>query len=248
LKQSDKASLNNDFTRESPLGLVRPTLGDCLTKSADRVGVIDDSGITKNKNSLHRYFIIHKPYKMLSQFVGGDEGARLLGELDYNFPEGIHAIGRLDNDSEGLLILTTDKRITKLLFNSGQPHERTYLVKVQRKVTEETLEKLRSGVEIRIRGGDYWTTSPCEVELADEPQNLPDIPERLMYEGVTSWLIITLKEGKYHQVRKMVLAVGHKCKRLIRTSIDNLELEDLQSGGVLEIAEEKFFEKLHLIR
>ena len=194
----------------------------------------------------NRYFIIHKPYKMLSQFVGGDEGARLLGELDYNFPEGIHAIGRLDNDSEGLLILTTDKRITKLLFNSGQPHERTYLVKVQRKVTEETLEKLRLGVEIRIRGGDYWTTSPCEVELADEPQNLPDIPERLMYEGVTSWLKITLKEGKYHQVRKMVLAVGHKCKRLIRMSIDELELEDLQKGGVLEIAEEGFFEKLNL--
>jgi 23S rRNA pseudouridine2457 synthase len=142
--------------------------------------------------------------------------------------------------------LTTDKRITKLLFNSGQPHERTYLVKVQRKVTEETLEKLRLGVEIRIRGGDYWTTTPCGVELTHEPQNLPDIPERLMYEGETSWLKITLKEGKYHQVRKMVLAVGHKCKRLIRISIDTLELEDLPSGGVSEIAEDEFFEQLNL--
>lgn len=183
---------------------------------------------------------------MLSQFVGGHEGARLLSALDFDFPEGIHAIGRLDNESEGLLILTTDKRITKLLFNSGKSHERTYLVKVQRKVTEETLEKLRSGVEIRIRGGGYWITSPCDVELTEEPENLPDIPERLMFEGETSWLKITLKEGKYHQVRKMVLSVGHKCKRLIRVSIDNLELGDLQSGGVLEIAEDEFFEKLTL--
>lgn len=197
-------------------------------------------------NAPNRYFIIHKPYKMLSQFVGGDEGARLLCALDFDFPEGIHAIGRLDNESEGLLILTTDKRITKLLFNSGKSHERTYLVKVQRKVSEETLEKLRTGVRIRIRGGDYWTTSPCEVELIDEPRNLPDIPERLMFEGVTSWLKITLKEGKYHQVRKMVAAVGHKCKRLVRVSIDNLELGDLPSGGVLEIEGHEFFKKLNL--
>ncbi len=183
---------------------------------------------------------------MLSQFSGGHEGARLLGALDFEFPEGIHAIGRLDNDSEGLLILTTDKRITKLLFNCGKAHERTYLVKVQRKVTEETLEKLRTGVEIRIRGGDYWITSPCYVEITNEPTDLPDIPERLMFEGETSWLKITLKEGKYHQVRKMVLAVGHKCKRLIRISIDNLELGDLPSGGVLEIEESIFFERLCL--
>lgn len=196
--------------------------------------------------SINRYFIIHKPYKMLSQFVGGELDARLLSKLNFDFPEGIHAIGRLDNESEGLLILTTDKRITKLLFNSGKAHERTYLVKVQRKVPEETLEKLRRGVEIRIRGGDYWTTSPCEVELTDEPKNLPDIPERLMHDGITSWLRITLKEGKYHQVRKMVAAVGHKCKRLIRISIDNLKLGDLPSGGVLEIDEREFFERLHL--
>lgn len=183
---------------------------------------------------------------MLSQFVGGDEGARLLSALGFDFPEGIHAIGRLDNESEGLLILTTDKRITKLLFNSGKSHERTYLVKVQRKVTEETLGKLRTGVEIRIRGGGYWTTSPCDVELTEEPKNLPDIPERLMFEGETSWLKITLKEGKYHQVRKMVLAVGHKCKRLIRVSIDDLELGDLPSGTVLEIEESIFFNRLCL--
>ncbi len=184
---------------------------------------------------------------MLSQFADDKHGGRTLAALEFNFPEGIHAIGRLDNESEGLLILTTDKRITKLLFNSGKTHERTYLVKVQRKVTEETLEKLRTGVKIRIRGGDYWTTSPCEVALTNEPTNLPDIAERLMFEGETSWLKITLKEGKYRQVRKMVLAVGHKCKRLIRISIDNLELGNLPSGGVLELTETEFFESLELV-
>lgn len=194
----------------------------------------------------HQYYIFHKPFKMLSQFAEDRDGGRVLTALGYEFPEGIHAIGRLDNESEGLLILTTDKRITKLLFNSGKSHERSYVVKVQRKVTEETLSTLRSGVEIRIRGGDYWTTSPCEVELIDEPFNLPDIPERLMFEGEVSWLKITLREGKYHQIRKMVLAVGHKCKRLIRVSIDNLEMGDLPSGEVSEIAEKEFFERLNL--
>ena len=186
---------------------------------------------------------------MLSQFKrggAGSEEARLLGDLAYDFPEGIHAIGRLDNESEGLLILTTDKTITKLLFNSGEAHERSYLVKVQRKVSEETLEKLRTGVEIRIRGGEYWTTSPCDVELADEPAGLPEIDERLMYEGETSWLKITLKEGKYHQIRKMVAAVNHKCKRLIRISIDGLTLGDLPSGGVKKLSEDVFFQSLGL--
>lgn len=195
----------------------------------------------------NRYFILHKPYKMLSQFAVDKHGGRTIAALEFNFPEGIHAIGRLDNESEGLLILTTDKRVTKLLFNSGKTHKRTYLVKVQRKVTEETLEKLRTGVKIRIRGGDYWITSPCEVELTDEPPNLPDIPERLMFEGETSWLKITLKEGKYRQVRKMTLAVGHKCKRLVRISIDSLVLGNLPSGGVLELTETAFFERLGLV-
>ncbi len=200
-----------------------------------------------SKAETPRYFIINKPFRMLSQFIKGHPETKLLADLDYDFPEGTHAIGRLDNESEGLLILTTNKRITKLLFNSGEPHERSYLVKVQKKVSEETLDKLRTGITIRVRGGgEYWTTSPCLVELCKEPVGLPPIPETLMFQGETSWLKITLKEGKYHQIRKMVAAVGHKCKRLIRISIDDLKLGDLPSGGVKEIEERVFFEKLHL--
>jgi 23S rRNA pseudouridine2457 synthase len=83
----------------------------------------------------HRYFIIYKPYKMVSQFVSPDK-VNLLGDLDFNFPEGTHAIGRLDNNSEGLLILTTNKKVTALLFQSENPHKRTYLVQVEKHVSE----------------------------------------------------------------------------------------------------------------
>ena len=197
--------------------------------------------------SSNRYFIINKPYKMLSQFIEPVEGNKLLADLDFDFPEGTHAIGRLDSESEGLLILTTDKRITKLLYNSGEPHERSYLVKVQGKINDETLEKLRTGVSIRLRGGGaYWTTSPCWVEIAEEPENLPEIPERIYHNAGSTWLKIILKEGKYHQVRKMVMAVNHRCKRLIRVSIDRLELGDLKSGEVKELEEKQFFESLNL--
>src|ERR1700677_3596788 len=94
---------------------------------------------------LHRYFIINKPYNMVSQFISPDK-VGLLGDINYEFPEGIHAIGRLDNHSEGLLILTTNKKVTKLLFQGETPHSRTYLVKVRQEVNPESLNMLRTGV------------------------------------------------------------------------------------------------------
>src|SRR4028118_203718 len=99
----------------------------------------------------HRYFAINKPYGMLSQFVGGDPGLLMLGDLPFPFPEGTHAIGRLDYTSEGLLLLTTNKAITKLLFNPAAAHPRSYLVNVYKRVSDETIEQLRTGVNIRIR-------------------------------------------------------------------------------------------------
>ncbi|WP_304233907.1 pseudouridine synthase [Jiulongibacter sediminis] len=195
----------------------------------------------------HKYYIVNKPYKMLSQFIKPVEGNKLLADLDFDFPEGTHAIGRLDSESEGLLILTTNKRVTKLLYGSKEPHRRTYLVKVQGLVSEKTLESLRTGVPIRIRGGGHlWTTTPCEVDLYEAPENLPEIPERLYHNAGSSWLKITLTEGKYRQVRKMVMAVNHRCKRLIRVSIDDLELGDLASGQVKELDEVEFFKLLSI--
>ena len=195
---------------------------------------------------LNRYFIINKPYKMVSQFVSPDN-VGLLTAINYDFPPGIHAIGRLDNHSEGLLILTTDKRITKLLFESKVPHKRTYLVQVRDVVSPESLLKLQTGVTIIIKGGGSYTTTPCEVLIVDKPSNLYSREDEFLERLPSTWLLITLTEGKFHQVRKMVDAVRHRCKRLIRISIEDLLLENLQPGEVKEIEKEDFFEKLKLV-
>lgn len=182
---------------------------------------------------------------MVSQFISPDN-VRLLGDLNFNFPEGTHAIGRLDNNSEGLLLLTTNKKITRLLFLGDVPHKRTYMIQVEKIVTEQTLEKLRSGVPIRVKGGSDYTTAPCEVEITGRPENLWPRLHEFRHDLPHTWLKITLTEGKFHQIRKMVSHVYHDCKRLIRTSIEDLELGDLQPGEVKEISEEEFFTKLKL--
>jgi 23S rRNA pseudouridine2457 synthase len=194
---------------------------------------------------VNRYFIVNKPYKMVSQFVSPDK-VNLLGDIDFDWPEGTHAIGRLDNNSEGLLILTTNKRVTKLLFESETPHKRTYLVQVEKVVTEERLRQLQTGITIRVKGGGYYTTAPCEVQIVEKPANLPKRGHEFREDLPHSWLTITLTEGKYHQIRKMVSSVYHHCKRLIRISIEDMELGDLPPGGVKEFKEEEFFRLLKI--
>jgi 23S rRNA pseudouridine2457 synthase len=195
--------------------------------------------------SPHRYFIIHKPPNMVSQFVSSHEVA-LLGQLDYDFPEGTHAIGRLDNHSEGLLILTTNKRVTRLLFQGDKPHGRTYLVQVKHAVSEETLKQLRSGVPIQVTGGALYTTAPCEVFIEPNPEQYISTASEVVQHLAHTWLRITLTEGKFHQVRKMVKAVRHPCRRLIRISIEDLGLDGLERGGVREIGEDEFFGRLRI--
>lgn len=182
---------------------------------------------------------------MVSQFVS-PHPVKLLGDLDFTFPEGTHAIGRLDNHSEGLLILTTNKKVTRLLFHGTAAHKRTYLVQVKNVVSDQTLEQLKNGITIRIKGGEQYTTPPCEVSLTTPPTDLflPDHETTLFKKH--SWLLITLTEGKYHQVRKMTAAVNHRCKRLIRISIEDLELGNLQPGCVRELEEKEFFKKLKI--
>lgn len=183
---------------------------------------------------------------MVSQFISPDK-VRLLGDLDFDFPEGTHAVGRLDNHSEGLLLLTTNKRVTRLLFESEQPHKRTYLVTVRNVVTPETLEQLQNGVTIRIKGGMDWTTTPCQAEIVEKPAYIMPREQYPVKEFLPhSWLLLTLTEGKFHQVRKMVSAVRHHCLRLIRVSIEDLELGDLPPGGVREIEEAEFFRLLKI--
>ncbi|MBK7040466.1 MAG: rRNA pseudouridine synthase [Bacteroidetes bacterium] len=193
----------------------------------------------------HKYFMLYKPFNMVSQFIGND-GLRQLHEIDYNFPEGIHAIGRLDSHSEGLLLLTTNKKITKLLFESKTPHRRTYIVQVLNVMTEEKAEQLRNGIAIKIKGNVDWTTSPCEVDIIEKPNNLFPVENGLKEFIPHSWLRITLTEGKYHQIRKMVFAMRHRCRRLIRISIEDMHINDLAPGMVKEVNEADFFRLLKI--
>jgi 23S rRNA pseudouridine2457 synthase len=193
----------------------------------------------------HRYFVLNKPYNMVSQFVSPDD-VRLLGELDFDFPEGTHAVGRLDNYSEGLLLLTTNKKITRLLFQGDMPHVRTYIVQVKNIVSDEGLQQLKNGIAISAKNGATHFTGTCDVTLIDEPEHLFSSGYILHESAPNTWLRISLTEGKFHQVRKMVAAIHHKCKRLIRISIEDMELDGLTPGEVREVDEKFFFEKLKL--
>ncbi len=182
---------------------------------------------------------------MVSQFVSSHKVA-LLGDLDFVFPEGTHAIGRLDNESEGLLLLTTDKKVTRKIFLGEHPHRRTYLVMVQNKMTAETFQLLKQGIPIRIKGGQYHTAVPASIEIVNRPESIyPYATDRREIYPHT-WLLITLTEGKYHQVRKMVLAVKHRCLRLIRINMEDLNIEGVAPGEVKEISQEEFYTKTNI--
>src|SRR6218665_3056861 len=194
---------------------------------------------------MHKYFIINKPRGIVSQFVSTHD-VGLLGDLSFNFPEGTHAVGRLDMDSEGLLILTTDKRITRLLFLAPEPHLRSYLVMVQNEMSDESFEKLRTGIPIKIKNGESYIAKPVNIERIDNPQNWYPFATDARTAYPHSWLLITLREGKFRQLRKMVLAARHRCLRLVRLRISNLELGNLAPGEVKEMDKEDFFELLNI--
>lgn len=194
----------------------------------------------------HRYFLLNKPAGMVSQFISDSPKHTLLGSLPFRFPEGTHAIGRLDKDSEGLLLLTTNKKITGLLFHSSKKHFRTYLVMVKYLVDEPTLQHLRKGVAIKLKAETYYQAIPYSIERVEDP--LLYYPyaqdERVHYPH--SWLLITLTEGKYRQIRKMVLSVKHRCLRLIRLSIEEVTVAGIKPGEVKEIEERDFFQLLKI--
>ncbi|MGV6827813.1 MAG: pseudouridine synthase [Flavobacteriales bacterium] len=183
----------------------------------------------------HRHFILHKPYGYLSQFIY--EGKRkkrkkLLGSL-FSFPEGTMAIGRLDEDSEGLLLLTTNGKISHQI--RSKKFEKEYYVQVDGIITSEAVEKLKKGVEIGFDGKKYQT-KPCKAKLINEPIpfSLEERHVRDERHGPKSWLSITLTEGKFRQVRKMTAAVGYPTLRLVRIRIGTIFLKTTV-GEVLEV-------------
>jgi 23S rRNA pseudouridine2457 synthase len=180
-----------------------------------------------------RYFVIYKPYCMVSQFVS-PYIQRLLGDLDYTFPEGTHAVGRLDNLSEGLLILTTDKSLTRRLLHPSRGHMRRYAVLVRGTVTEESLKHLQDGVSIDLNGRGDYLTSRCDVRILEQSP-LPERDPPYIQYGPHTWLEFELYEGKNKQIRKMCRAVRHEVQRLVRTHIEDLDVLTMSSGQVVEM-------------
>ena len=195
--------------------------------------------------NVDRYFLLNKPMNMVSQFVSTHK-VQLLSNVDFKFPEGTHAIGRLDQMSEGLLLLTTNKKITKLLFQGVRPHTRTYLVQVKNKVSQATLRQLQMGVDISAPNGSTYTTAPCNVDIIDPPKALWDNGIVLHENQQSDWLRIQLTEGKFHQVRKMVATMHHRCIRLVRWSIEDITVDSILPGQVQEVSEAYFFNALNL--
>ena len=182
----------------------------------------------------HQHFIIHKPYGFLSQFVYElKRKKKLLGEL-HAFPEGIMAIGRLDEDSEGLLLLTTDGKISEAV--RSKKVEKEYYVQVDGIINQEAIEKLKNGVEIGFEGTKY-ITKPCHAFMVNEKPNFGDRGKKIRDDrhGPTSWVSIIVTEGKFRQVRKMTAAVGYPTLRLVRVRIGNVHLNQLQAGEVVEV-------------
>ncbi len=181
----------------------------------------------------HRHFIHHKPYGYLCQFVCELPKKKLVGSL-FEFPEGTMAIGRLDEQSEGLLLLTTDGQISEYI--RSRKIEKEYYAQVDGIITEEAVKQLQQGVEIGIRDVKYQTI-PCKVFRLDSDPGFAPRTRKIRDDrhGPTSWISITLTEGKYRQVRKMTAAAGFPTLRLVRVRIGNIYLRDIQAGEVREV-------------
>ncbi|WP_158729413.1 MULTISPECIES: pseudouridine synthase [unclassified Flavobacterium] len=183
---------------------------------------------------MHRHFIIHKPYGFLSQFIYElKRKKRLLGEL-FDFPDGTMAIGRLDEDSEGLLLLTTDGKESEAIRSKKVDKE--YYVQVDGVITQQAIDEIKEGVEIGFNGTKY-KTKPCQAFILNEIPNFGPRGKKIRDErhGPTTWASIIVNEGKFRQVRKMTAAVGFPTLRLVRVRVGNVHLNDLQAGEVIEV-------------
>lgn len=193
-----------------------------------------------------KYFVIYKPYKIISQFVSSHRKKKCLDKINFPFPADVRPIGRLDENSEGLLILTNDKSLNYKLLNPSFQHKRVYLVQLQGIITEEGLKQLEKGVVIALNSGAYLT-KPCTVKKVQPPKDIAPrghpVSERLQ----TSWIELTLIEGKFHQVRKMTAGVGYPCLRLVRIAIENILIENMKPGDVIEYSSEFIYKKLNII-
>ncbi|WP_109832553.1 pseudouridine synthase [Reichenbachiella versicolor] len=183
----------------------------------------------------HRHFIIHKPSGYLSQFTHQHRKRRnkkMLGDIN-DFPEGTMSIGRLDENTEGLLLLTTDGKVSYEVRDNKI--EKEYYVQLDGEINNESIALLSDCPKITVKGKTF-KPAPCKVERINPPLYLGDGHKiRDERHGDTSWISITISEGKNRQIRKMTAAVGFPTLRLVRIRIGNIFLGKLKSGEVQEV-------------
>lgn len=180
----------------------------------------------------HRYLMLNKPYDVLSQF-SGEPVETLKGYVDV---PGVYPVGRLDKDSEGLLLLTDEGALAHRLTDPRYEHPKTYLVQVERIPDERALRALRTGVIVEGK-----QTLPAQVELMDAPPELPERPKPVRFRKnvPTAWLRIVLREGRNRQIRKMTASVGHPTLRIFRVGLGPLGLGDLPVGQWRDLTAEE---------
>jgi len=192
---------------------------------------------------LASYFIIYKPFGVLTQFTGEGPTLASLGA----FPREVYPVGRLDKDSEGLLLITDDKVLNHHLLNPRFGHQRTYYAQVEGVPTPEALKQLRAGVTINVDGKDY-KTKPALAKILEPAPVLPERNPPIRYRAAIpdTWIELTLIEGKNRQVRKMTAAVGFPTLRLVRFSMEKINISGMQSGDILELDEKTVYHQLGL--
>jgi 23S rRNA pseudouridine2457 synthase len=181
-----------------------------------------------------KYYAVFKPYDMHCQFTG-EENHSLLGDL-FAFQKDVYSIGRLDKDSEGLLLMTNDNRFKTRLLEPKYRTPKTYYAQVDGDITEEAVRELSQGSIVIKHKGNSHKVAPAVCQKIADP-NFPErsVPIRYRKEIPTSWISLTISEGKNRQVRKMTAAVGFPTLRLVRFSIGNFKLGKMQPGDVVEI-------------
>ncbi|MFZ4544268.1 MAG: pseudouridine synthase [Saprospiraceae bacterium] len=196
---------------------------------------------------MEHYFLIYKPYLTISQFTPEGPDDKTLSDLGFEFPKDCYSVGRLDKDSEGLLLITNDNFLKSRFLNPANNHQKTYYAQVEGVFDNAALDRLEKGVEISINGTKY-VTMPAKVKKI---LNTPDFPTRnppIRYraEIPTSWVSITIGEGKNRQVRKMCAAVGFPVLRLVRFAMESLTVADLNDEKVRSLDKKTIYEKLKL--
>ncbi|HTF04882.1 MAG TPA: pseudouridine synthase [Bacteroidia bacterium] len=191
---------------------------------------------------MYSYYLVYKPYGILSQFT--PEGNKQGLSSFLTLPKDCYPVGRLDADSEGLLLITNDKSLNTRLLDPKEKHPRTYLVQVDGDITEEAVEKLRQGVQIKVDGLPFMTGA-AKVEKVEEPVLPPrNPPVRFRLTVPTSWIKLVITEGKNRQVRHMTAAVGFPTLRLVRSEIGKLDIGQMIPGDLVEMERGELMRKL----